>query len=75
MDRARASWLGLVALAGAAALAFAGAGAGAGGNTGWLGWGNTPDNLRLSPLTQITKSNIGQLGRIYTVNFRTFDPR
>ena len=75
MDRARASWLGLVALAGAAALAFAGAGASAGGNTGWLGWGNTPDNTRLSPLTQITKSNVDQVGRIYTVNFRTFDPR
>jgi alcohol dehydrogenase (cytochrome c) len=75
MSRARASWLGLVALAGAAALAFAGAGAGAeGGDTGWRGWGNTPDNTRLSPLTQVTKSNVDQLGRIFTVNFRTFDP-
>ena len=30
--------------------------------------------MRLSPLTQITKDNIDGLGRIYTVNFRTFDP-
>src|SRR3954465_5159618 len=74
MGRERVSWLGLVALAGAAALAFAGAGATAGGNTGWLGWGNTPDQTRLSPLTQITKSNVDQLGRIFTVNFRSLDP-
>src|SRR4051794_38506425 len=74
MGRARASWLGLVALAGAAALAFAGAGASAGGDSGWRGWGNTPDNTRLSPLTQITKSNVDQLGRFFTVNFRSLDP-
>jgi outer membrane protein assembly factor BamB len=75
MSRARASWLGLVAFIGAAALAFAGAGAGAeGGDDGWRGWGNTPENTRLSPLTQITKANVDQLGRMYTVNFRTFDP-
>jgi alcohol dehydrogenase (cytochrome c) len=66
--------MGLLALASVAALAFAGAGSSAGGNVGWLGWGNTPNNMRLSSLTQITKSNVDQLGRIYTVNFRTFDP-
>ena len=41
-------------------------GEGAGGDVGWLGWGNTPNNMRLSPLTQITTSNIDQLGRIFT---------
>src|SRR5262249_24996408 len=73
MGRTRASWLGLAVLLLTAALAFAGSGAGAGGDVGWNGWGNTPDNMRLSPLTLVTKSNIDQLGRIYTVNFRTFD--
>src|SRR5215468_6756077 len=72
--KARASWLGPLAHLGAAALAFAGAGASASGDVGWNGWGNTPDNMRLSPLTQITRSNVDQLGRIYTVNFRTLDP-
>ena len=66
--------MGLLALASAAALAFAGAGSSAGGDVGWLGWGNTPNNMRLSSLTQITKSNVDQLGRVYTVNFRSLDP-
>ena len=44
------------------------------GDSGWRGWGNTPDNTRLSPLTQITKANVDQLGRIFTVNFRSLDP-
>jgi alcohol dehydrogenase (cytochrome c) len=74
MSRARASWLVLVALAAVVPLLLAANGSGAGGDVGWRGWGNTPDNMRLSPLTQIDKGNIDQLGRIYTLNFRTLDP-
>ena len=43
-------------------------------NVGWGGFGNTPDNLRHSPLTQITTGNVAQLGRVYTVDFRVVDP-
>ena len=30
--------------------------------------------MRLSPLTQITKGNIDQVGRVFTFNFRSVDP-
>jgi len=43
-------------------------------NVGWGGFGNTPDELRHSPLTQITPSNVGRLGRAYTVDFMKIDP-
>ena len=43
-------------------------------NAGWGGFGNTPDELRHSPLTQITPANVGQLGRLYTVDFMKIDP-
>jgi len=55
-------------------LASASARSGAALNVGWGGFGNTPDNLRHSPLTDITKSNVDQLGRLYTVDFRAIDP-
>jgi PQQ-dependent dehydrogenase (methanol/ethanol family) len=42
-------------------------------NVGWGGFGNTPDELRHSPLTQITTSNVSQLGRLYTVDFHAID--
>jgi alcohol dehydrogenase (cytochrome c) len=42
-------------------------------NVGWGGFGNTPDELRHSPLTQITKANVAQLGRAYTVDFHAID--
>jgi alcohol dehydrogenase (cytochrome c) len=42
-------------------------------NVGWGGFGNTPDELRHSPLTQITAANVSQLGRMYTVDFRKID--
>jgi alcohol dehydrogenase (cytochrome c) len=74
MSRARASWPLLVALATGIALSLAAGGSGASGDVGWGGWGNTPDNLRYSSLTQITKGNIDQLGRIFTLNFRSLDP-
>jgi alcohol dehydrogenase (cytochrome c) len=43
-------------------------------NVGWGGFGNTPDELRHSPLTQITTGNVSQLGRAYTVDFHAIDP-
>jgi alcohol dehydrogenase (cytochrome c) len=43
-------------------------------NVGWAGFGNTPDELRHSPLTQITTGNVDQLGRLYTVDFQKIDP-
>ncbi|MGH2935755.1 MAG: PQQ-binding-like beta-propeller repeat protein [Gaiellaceae bacterium] len=43
-------------------------------NIGWGGFGNTPDELRHSPLTQITPANADQLGRLYTVDFQKIDP-
>ncbi|HZS24960.1 MAG TPA: PQQ-binding-like beta-propeller repeat protein [Gaiellaceae bacterium] len=42
-------------------------------NVGWGGFGNTPDELRHSPLTQITPSNVDQLGRAFTVDFHALD--
>jgi alcohol dehydrogenase (cytochrome c) len=47
---------------------------GAEGDVGWLGFGNTPDENRHSPLKQITKSNVDDLGRVFTVDFRRLDP-
>jgi alcohol dehydrogenase (cytochrome c) len=74
MSRARASWPVLAALATAVALTLAAAGTGASGDVGWNGWGNTPDNQRYSSLTQIDTNNVGQMGRIFTLNFRSVDP-
>ena len=42
-------------------------------NVGWGGFGNTPDELRHSPLTDITPGNVAQLGRLYTVDFHAID--
>ena len=43
-------------------------------NVGWGGFGNTPDENRYSPLTQIDPSNVSQLGREFTVDFRQLAP-
>jgi PQQ-dependent dehydrogenase (methanol/ethanol family) len=43
-------------------------------NIGWGGFGNTPNELRHSPLTEITPGNVDQLGRLYTVDFQKIDP-
>src|ERR671936_255828 len=43
-------------------------------DVGWGSFGNTPDELRHSPLTIIDKGNVDQLGRLYTVDFRKIDP-
>jgi PQQ-dependent dehydrogenase (methanol/ethanol family) len=55
-------------------LATAGAQSSSNANVGWAGFGNTPDNNRYSPLTQIDPSNVGSLGRLFTVDFTTLDP-
>ncbi len=44
------------------------------GNANWLGFGNTPDQNRFSPLTQITPSNVDQLGRAFTVDLNKVVP-
>jgi alcohol dehydrogenase (cytochrome c) len=43
-------------------------------NVGWGGFGNTPDENRHSPLAQINPSNVGTLGRAFTVDFQQIDP-
>ena len=45
----------------------------AGQNVGWGGFGNTPDENRHSPLTQITPGNVDKLGRVFTVDFHAID--
>jgi quinohemoprotein ethanol dehydrogenase len=54
-------------------LASAQARTNASANVGWGGFGNTPDELRHSPLTQIDKGNVAQPGRAYTVDFHAID--
>jgi PQQ-dependent dehydrogenase (methanol/ethanol family) len=43
-------------------------------NVGWGGFGNTPDENRYSPLTQINTGDVNSLGRLFTVDFQSFDP-
>src|ERR1700678_3743467 len=43
-------------------------------NVGWGGFGNTPDENRYSPLTQINTGNVSHLGRLFTVDFQSIDP-
>ena len=40
----------------------------------WLSFGRTPDNARFSPLTQINKQNVIELGRVANIDFRRLDP-
>jgi alcohol dehydrogenase (cytochrome c) len=40
----------------------------------WPGFGRTPDNNRLSPLNEITPSNVDQLQRVYALDFQKIDP-
>lgn len=59
------------------AVAFFGGGARAAEEDGrgdWTGFGRTPDNNRHSPLTEIGRSNVDRMGRIFTVDFRRVDP-
>ena len=39
----------------------------------WLGFGRTTDNMRHSPLTEITRANADQLGRAYTIDLKNLD--
>ena len=56
------------------ALSTAGASSSGDANVGWGGFGNTPDENRHSPLTAIDPSNVGKLGRLFTVDFQAIDP-
>ena len=40
----------------------------------WGTYGGTFDEIRHSPLRQIAKQNVSQLGRVFTVDFRRIDP-
>ena len=40
----------------------------------WQAFGRTPDNSRLSPLTEITPANVSQLERVYNIDFQRIDP-
>jgi alcohol dehydrogenase (cytochrome c) len=62
----------LLLLGGALTSASAGTKA-SGPNVGWGGFGNTPNELRHSGLTQITKGNVDGLGRVVTVDFHAID--
>src|SRR6266542_1181296 len=69
----RASGL-LVVVASLVALVHAAAGAPTASNVGWAGFGNTPDEIRHTPLTLIDKSNVDQLGRLFTLDFNKYFP-
>jgi alcohol dehydrogenase (cytochrome c) len=40
----------------------------------WQSFGRTPDNSRLSPLTEITPANVSRLERVYNIDFQRIDP-
>ena len=72
--RGSAAGLAAVAMLVGTTLTSATAAVGANGDVGWLGFGNTPEGIRHSPLRQITRSNVDDLGRFFTVDFRRIDP-
>src|SRR5581483_4871795 len=39
----------------------------------WGMYGNTPEEIRHSSLTEITKQNLNELGRVFTIDFRHYD--
>ena len=68
--------LGSIPVLAAAGVCLVSAAAGttaSGSNVGWGGFGNTPDELRHSPLTLIDKRNVSRLGRVATVDFHAID--
>lgn len=69
--RTRVSFLLLILAA--VCLAVVAATAVAADNGNWTAWGRTPDQVRHSPLTQITKTNVDSLQRVFTVDFRAID--
>jgi alcohol dehydrogenase (cytochrome c) len=42
-------------------------------NGDWTSFGRSTDNMRHSPLTQITASNVAQLGRAYNIDLHSLD--
>ena len=40
----------------------------------WRAFGRTPDNLRHSPLSEVTRQNVAQLRRAYAIDFQAIDP-
>ncbi len=65
----------LMALLAGAMLVLASGASGAAAPSGdWTGFGRTTDNMRHSPLTEITPANVSQLGRAYTIDFHAVDP-
>ena len=40
----------------------------------WTAFGRTSDNMRHSPLTQITRANVERLERVYSIDFQRLDP-
>jgi alcohol dehydrogenase (cytochrome c) len=77
MQRSFVGVLALAAIAAALTLSSSSTGPAQGAapatSTNWLSWGRTLDQNRHSPLRQITRGNIGGLGRIFNVDFRQFD--
>jgi alcohol dehydrogenase (cytochrome c) len=65
--------LSLAAVAGAVALLAVGASGAATPSGDWLAFGRTTDNMRHSPLTKITRANVGQLGRVYNIDLHALD--
>jgi PQQ-dependent dehydrogenase (methanol/ethanol family) len=64
----------LTALLAGSMLVLAGGASGAAPVSGdWTGFGRTTDNMRHSPLVQITKANVAQLGKAYSIDFKTLD--
>ena len=62
-------------LAGLAALTVVGSAGGASVPDGdWLGFGRSADNMRHSPLTEVTPANVKTLARAYMIDFRKVDP-
>jgi alcohol dehydrogenase (cytochrome c) len=75
MRRARAATAILVVVACALFAASAEAKpAAAPADVGWGAFGNTPDELRHSPLTQVDPGNVAQLQRRFSVDFLSIDP-
>ena len=66
------------AAAAIAVLALVGGASGRGSDmpqtANWTNWGDTLDQNRYSPLTQITPGNVDQLGRVFTADLNRFVP-
>jgi PQQ-dependent dehydrogenase (methanol/ethanol family) len=63
----------LALLVGLVVVAASGASGAATPNGDWLSFGRTTDNMRHSPLTQIDRANVSQLGRVYNLDLHSLD--